>query len=471
MGNRCKKKLKDGKHCAQETSDHPMFCPLHLRKALNGRTADDCLILRQYIKHNDRTFIDLSNLTLTNFALTVFFAIKEDLYFFRSKFIDCDANNLVINNGHFKYATFNGMRFDGAIFQGDTCDFEAATFEGDNTPFINCTFNTKHTNFKYLKMLMRHSFFDYCRMQSTTVTFEDCLIESDRFLIGIVSDDSNTVVQRNYLLISSEQIDFTDLKYYGIFSYKNFHRAENKQPEVRFRRVDFSNMRSANFVRANLSRAIFIEAVLEDVKFLNVVWPDKKDNNRTIFDDLSVPDKDPNKDWKELRNIFTQLKKNYQDRLDYARADQWFCRELECRRRMIKEYAGQTIISKFTIGVARLVYWLYKLASNYGDSYIRPLSWLIIVIFISAFLYLMNGFKIGGQSIDYNWCPECGLSTEHILDFLKAILFSMAAMLLQVGRSIEVVGLGSAIVHIFQLLITAILAPLFLLALRRKFRR
>jgi hypothetical protein len=107
-----------------------------------------------------------------------------------------------------------------------------------------------------------------------------------------------------------------------------------------------------------------------------------------------------------IAELYQQLKKNYDARADYWTAGDFHYGEMEMKRLSLKP-AGR--IPKFLLGrllgedrmnnVGRWLYqrvglvaW-YKYASEYGESYVRPFLWLLVVLAVFGLLYPLCGLR------------------------------------------------------------------------------
>lgn len=127
---------------------------------------------------------------------------------------------------------------------------------------------------------------------------------------------------------------------------------------------------------------------------------------------------------------------------------------------------------------------LYRRISFYGERYRKAMSAYLLVLFIFPMFYLLNGFAgeansslskqaYSSDSVNYDIKLD-NLSTvadkAFWQDWLKALRISFAASTLQKNEHYKLRGLGPEI-FVVQNAISASIIALFLLALRRKFKR
>lgn len=118
---------------------------------------------------------------------------------------------------------------------------------------------------------------------------------------------------------------------------------------------------------------------------------------------------------------------------------------------------------KDTARSIKLFSWLYEQTSNYGQSFLRPLAWLLSTF--GAFL-LIYFAALTGHVV--SWADF-----ESVLRFgLQQVFYPLAAFRLE-GTAVEAVGglpLWLAFVAAAHSFLTIIFLAQFLLALRRRFK-
>ncbi|MCB2230228.1 pentapeptide repeat-containing protein [bacterium] len=471
MGGTCEQKLADSSPCGRPEY-HPDGgkCRLH---AMGVVAAGDTHALLEYISdHADREVIDLSGLEFREVEFGEDFenaivSHGHSLFSDNAIFDTCQFKRIgFINRVEFSDCTFDNTSFVNCAFGGDA-HFGGSSFHYEAPPFSLCTFGGKGTFFNFSKFRGSSAPFDTCMVGSEALSFANCLVEADQFYIRIAGREVGFYDVR-YLAVQASEIDFTGLKFQGHFELANDRRSLEVSPLLHFGQLNFAQMRSATFVLANLEKASFIHAILETVRFINVRWPDH-DDRRIAYDELQHSDKSTLED---LRWEYQQLKKNSESNQDYVRAGQWFYRETEIRRQMAGENCGKRRFARLHQWFTCETYALYKAVSEYGENYPRAFLWLAGLWVVFGFWYFFTGFDFADRHVEYHMCWDCTrFSGEHILDFLRALLFSAAAMALQVGRTVKATSTGTVFGVIVQLICTATILPLFLLALRRKFRR
>jgi hypothetical protein len=180
-----------------------------------------------------------------------------------------------------------------------------------------------------------------------------------------------------------------------------------------------------------------------------------------------------------IAETYQQLKRNYDAKGDYWTAGYWHYGEMEMKR----------LHSRWSCGLLR---WLdqhfslvalYKYASAYGESYIMPSLWLVFFLAAFAFLYPVPGIEFNPPPGNIPvWLGYVDWTTffhthpaEHLSGFWGMILDSLMTSLSVAGFQRELRYVPSypwgRMLALFELLLTTTLGGLFLLAVRRQFKR
>jgi hypothetical protein len=140
----------------------------------------------------------------------------------------------------------------------------------------------------------------------------------------------------------------------------------------------------------DLSFVSFKGTDLTNFKFDNVEWLSKKEFffSRSVVIDEILMEKFEN--FGEVSKIYNQLRKNYESRLAFNEASNFYIGEMECIR---KAFSNKSKLGK----LQGFLYWVYKWLGMYGESIALPLMWTVITIsFFAIFVnsttyaYLIN---------------------------------------------------------------------------------
>lgn len=172
---------------------------------------------------------------------------------------------------HFENCTFEEAYFDGATFK--RANFSGATFEKFN--FSGATFNEQ-------------AVFSYCTFQGS-------------FVFG----GSN-----QHVLFAGAEVDFCN--------------------------ITLDPLGTIAFRNADLRRCRFLNTDVREIEFTSVEWcrtssrwPGK--GTVCVYDELCYAD-NIEEEWGRLERLYRELKQNYEDRKDYARAGDFHFREKEMRK-------------------------------------------------------------------------------------------------------------------------------------------
>jgi hypothetical protein len=176
----------------------------------------------------------------------------------------------------------------------------------------------------------------------------------------------------------------------------------NDKPGPVFSRAKFLRPEDVVFYRTYLGQALFHFCDVTRINFSDVAWRNRrKHGKRMAFEEevglgySCAEALKPAKGSRDERNrvliaeLYQQLKKNYDDRRDYWTAGDFHYGELEMKRLSSQRESPLVRWLKAHLG---LVAW-YKYASEYGESYIRP-AWILgLVLLAFGLLYPFAGLQ------------------------------------------------------------------------------
>lgn len=461
---RCKQLVTDGKPCGLDTGNSRDICDFHALFYVGPKERG---VVENYLR--TRKVGDLNGREFRGYTFDSGFAdaasnIKGLLKFDFCKFRDCSFVNARLRSPvSFQSATFHNTAFEHISFTGQQADFTRSEFHGEGAPFQDCTIDCRsEVIFSYASFRSKVMPFPSVFIRSELVQFDEAKIEADRLPLLVRNEflppESTPTRYAQWLCIAARNILIGGLRFSGNFEYASSRLSDAAPPILHATRINFSQMKSATFTDAHLGKTYFLGSKIDDVNFADCQWRGDTARRRRLYDETDRPEGIAER---KIRRLYIQLKRNYERVRDFELAGDWHYGEMDSRRRDSSKSE-------------RFVLTLYKYVNGYGESYLRPLAILGCVWVLSSLLYLANGFhivRLSERSIDYQMCWFCGWNWDNFIGFGKALLFSAGAMALQVGRGFELGGIGSHITYIAQLLCTAILLPLFLLALRRRFKR
>lgn len=285
--------------------------------------------------------------------------------------------------------------------------------------------------------------------------------------------------------------------------FRKDEEGEHKElvPGSVFSLAEFSRPEAIIFYKTYLGQALFHNCDVFKLNFSSVNWRRRRSGKRMVFEEVvglddgaaeALRPQENNSDERDyglIAELYQQLKKNYDERKDYWTAGDFHYGEMEMKRLHSQGKSGWTRWLNRNLG---LVAW-YKYASQYGESYVRPAVVLSIILVTFTLLFPWAG-------LDRNEDPTHSapavrqqtpaalskLSYGHFKDFVgtysgrrlgTAAFFgnSLMTVLSVAGFQKELKyepsypwGRGLALL---ELLLTSTLIALFLLAVRRQFKR
>ena len=325
-------------------------------------------------------------------------------------------------------AVFIGKTFQEKAFFIDTTFHGMALFDGasfqDEAYFRRVTFQENalfvYTTFKCI------AYFDEITFEKKVgfdwSSFEDALIVNE---------------EHNNKIFSKKEVDF---------GYVRFLKPE----KVAFRKVDLGKFR-------------FLGTDLRKVEFVDVDWDREKGRNR-IYDEVSPETTLP--DYPLIAQVYKRLRANYEENLNYAEAGDFHIGEMEMRRKGEKNPFNKGIIC------------LYKLLSNYGESYWHPLAWILLFLFLLfPIVFMCSGIEGITQSqnsylINYDFdVNSISLNKEKVGDYLKSFVYSLSVFSLVREKQYRPIDNCGHFWMVLESILSPVLIAFFLLALRRRFRR
>jgi hypothetical protein len=159
--------------------------------------------------------------------------------------------------------------------------------------------------------------------------------------------------------------------------------------------------------------------------------------------------------WAQIERLYRELKQNHEDRRDYERAGDFHYGEKEMRRQNPDTARG-----------LRFFLTLYRLFSDYGEGYLKPLGWAGLLFVASTIGYMWWGLRLKDGSSRLAWTyPWINPG-----DWLRAAYYSFRVMILLKPDDWGPLGYAQ-LVNTFQTLLGPTFLGLFALALRQRLKR
>jgi len=424
---------------------------------------------------------------------------------------------------YFDHFFFPPLDFTGRKFEA-ICRFYAATFTQDadfsyvpfakEADFREATF-TQHADFRFAIFTQTANFHKATFMQDADfsgriftqwadfgeVTFEQAI----RF-VGTIFHGTAHWESSRFL----DQAEFRRTK---------FDPQIAGAPSAVFALARFSKPGEIVFDDVDLSRALFHDTDVSQLWFTSSVrWGNRYDiRGLAVFEEtidfgqryaIGLK-RSGQRDYGAVAQIYHQLKKNYDSRLDYWTANECHFGEMEMRRlatpvrgrlfrgewkrphrRRVKllRKAGlwRVQVRKRSM---RLRWWLhrrlslvalYLYASGYGNSYGKPMLWLLATVVLFALLLPLPGVGLTRQEATHaetyasawragdDWRPNLWAEARLVG---KGAITAVDAATFQKSAEYAPAYPWGRVLAIFETLLTSSLLALFLLAIRRQFRR
>jgi hypothetical protein len=464
------------------------------------------------------------DVTFTNGACFGFTTFAKRAFFCRSKFLrDAEFTNSTFSEvADFRTAIIKqAAQFDRATFTLDA-NFQNAIFELE-ARFSGTDFN-QNADFKAVSFGGKAIFGNAHFLKGadfTLATFtQDANFMQAIFSQGAIFRSATFNQKANFRraaftesayfneAIFTLSARFLDTSFQGTASWRGsrfFDKAEFRRihfnPKVEghesacFSLAAFHKPAEVVFDEVDLSRAFFHDCDISQVWFTSSVrWATRGDGRGFAVYEETIPlreyraielSKSGNRDHGAVAQIYQQLKKNYDSRLDYWTGNQFHFAEMEMKRLAVPKEGR-------LLGLRRWFYhrgWgdprmallaLYRYASDYGNSYWKPMFWLLVTVALFGAMLPVPGVGLNRQGTGQS---ETYASEWRVVDHLKpnlwaeirlvgkGVITSVDTATLQKDPEYAPAYPWGRVLAIFETLVTSTLFALFLLAIRRQFRR
>ena len=363
---------------------------------------------------------------------------------------------------YFKKATFSGNAdFSGATFTGDavflgatfsgSADFRGANFTRDAV-FWGATFKGR--------TLFQHTTFP-TKEEQGWVSFQELAIEKpEEFFFEDVA-----LSRTSFLRTNLTKVQFTDVTWATKPERVLPSWAHNILVSV-FRRLPPKAQRVTRLLRVE-HNVLYDHLEMEREEKSHKEKGTAPTQNRAITPgegEEGRADRQQRETQNKARlvaNLYRQLRLNYESSRQEGEAGHFYIGQMDMRRR-----------DPDTVGFTRLALASYRAVAMYGESAWRPLILYFLFSFLLfAPLYLFAGFSWGDppQSVSYvlTWH---GTLFPFGGDYLKAWYLSVTAGTLLRGN-VQVIADWGLVLAYVNMVWDIFLISLFLIALRRHFRR
>lgn len=300
------------------------------------------------------------------------------------------------------------------------------------------------------------------------LNFENCTF----YKPVIFSFGIDTLILKDFCIFKEKFQFFSIVKKYAVFRdvifEREFHfnstsvidkkfefsKCEFKYDSL-FRHLNFGN--DILFDKSNLTNCSFLNSNIYDVRFNNC----KFDYNNLIDEKYSKLKK--NIEIEDVISTYRNFEINFDKNKDYEQAGEFHKRRYELDLLISKKYS----LKKFLL-------LLYKWSSNFGENYGRSFNWFVLALIAFSFIYLFTGLVYKNSNYD---TVIYYFKNENRFDFWNDLGSSFLYSLnnaLPFRRELEFIKSANGWTTFFSILETffeTILATLFIIGLRRKFKR
>lgn len=466
---------------------------------------------------------------IADFTRFVFPATHYTVQVFQSKCIFSRARFLAgadfymaefESEAEFRYAVFDDKTlFTGAKFH-KKADFDNTRFKAD-ADFSRCSIRGEAT---FIESVFHESarfnestFFGVTQFGSTefqggavfatatfrrTANFGNVVFSKEAYFSRAVFKEYAEFLWAKFTLDAHfvgtaflKQVNFSQAIFLAAVEFRETRFREDKEslPGPVFTLTQFMSPEKVFFYKNYLGQALFYNSDVSRLTFSSVLWRTRPNDKRQLFEecvdfeaaaDLAAASNDPNeRDYGLIAETYQQLKKNYDGRMDYWTAGDFHYGEMEMKR-LFSPRKNKTV--RWLHSNLGLVAW-YRYASEYGESYVRPLLALATVLVLFTLLFPIPGMvftKPDSPStppafpvLNYSDFPAYIHSYNGPAWIAVLAFFGHSLM-----TALSVAGFQKELIYqpaypwgralaLFELLLTSTLIGLFLLALRRQFRR
>jgi uncharacterized protein YjbI with pentapeptide repeats len=292
-----------------------------------------------------------------------------------------------------------------------------------------------------------------------------------------------------------QDANFTDVMFQGAVRFGEIRSSSGNIPGVSFVDAKFIKPEATIFYQTRLDKALFLNSDVSKVNFSAVQWCRRSRNGKWMVFDEVVPlerrdsgpqsplvpargDPNPRK-YVLIAETYQQLKRNYDNKADYWTAGHFHYGEMEMKRL----YSGSTIKwVRWLHSNLGLIAW-YKYASSYGESYVRPMIWLAAILLLFTLIYPVAGLSIQSevkcpaeQTATYSHpSGQCSHQGNVLQSRIELVGHSFMTTLYVAAFQKDLVYKPTypwgRLFGLLEALLTSTAAALFLLAVRRQFRR
>ena len=201
--------------------------------------------------------------------------------------------------------------------------------------------------------------------QSSAISLEEIFFLNEKSQILINNLKLNNLILKNIQSLAKE-FKVTFIKVTNKFAILN-----SEFKSLYLANCDFSQAKEISIQNSDLST----------LKLINVNWGEISEKRICS----SLFEREPLK----AKEVYRQLKHAYEEIKDYYHADQFFALEMKA----LEKYLQENIRNKPKLIADLIVLKIHKWVSNFGQSWVRPLVWLLFLSLVVSFLFQKNLYE------------------------------------------------------------------------------
>ena len=205
---------------------------------------------------------------------------------------------------------------------------------------------------------------------------------------------------------------------------------------------------AVHFKDVDMEEISLLETDVRKVEFTDVEWPEK------LRDELE------GKNYALVEKLNHRLRMNYEEQSSYPDAGRFYYGEMEMRRKAMW-WPRRALFSLTAI---------YCWTSGYGQRPRRALGWLAGLLVAFGVAYMMAGLQ-GPQTIDWDWGNSWPGVWESLRQFSSSFLHAMQVAVFSRVRTYTPFNRWGEALIIAETILAPLQAAMFVLAVRRSFKR
>jgi len=297
-------------------------------------------------------------------------------------------------------------------------DFESAKFSGE-ADFSSAEFHDK-ANFTFAKFLGRASFptkFPGTAIFSSAEFHEKANFHSIEFSEAADFSSAKFSGAADFTEAKFSEVSFRSAEFSGAADFSGI----SIKDKANFNYVLFEDGKKILFGIDDLSRVSFMNSDITRVRFSDRARWGKGQDNFKVFDEETLEKellekKTPTVSLNSVMAVYRNLRENYEFRLRYDEAGEFFKKEMELKRKYREEdrvYQNGWFRRHFSLTG------LYKHFSDYGESIKKPAIIGAIIVSLSTAFWMIQNNPSAELSFSF-FASSNPLSTKTVSNFINA---------------------------------------------------